>query len=256
MTFRLLISLGNKITQGTGWRVKFFMLLPELHEKHVAFHRVDEQDIEVDEIVQGWKLSAAKDPGADAKNFHFRVLTFLRLPKDCDPNSMTELDFSSSALSSVDLRTYPKLVTVSLANNELKSLEGSGIRTLSYLEGLDLRKNKLKDIDTICDEIKSLPKLKTLFIDENVGYPVDDAENRTKFLARMMSLVDPTMMALEVLNGKKVTLLEKVKAFKRIKNAPYNVVRDISKYFLILQGIYETGIVLKRKGYQAYRHIP
>lgn len=44
----------------------------------------------------------------------------------------------------------------------------------------------------------------------NPCFPVDDTENRVKFLSKLLMYYEPTNLPLKTLNGKKVTIVEKV----------------------------------------------
>jgi hypothetical protein len=59
--------------------VKLLSLLPELHQKHCALRKIDDTEIQVEEVVEAWKLS--KDSSVDPKNFRFHVITYLKVKK-------------------------------------------------------------------------------------------------------------------------------------------------------------------------------
>eukprot|EP01114_Cavostelium_apophysatum_P010445 TRINITY_DN2416_c0_g1_i11.p1 TRINITY_DN2416_c0_g1~~TRINITY_DN2416_c0_g1_i11.p1 ORF type:complete len:2801 (+),score=908.52 TRINITY_DN2416_c0_g1_i11:43-8445(+) len=209
---------GNKCTEGKNWRQKLLVQLPELHEKHQELKMIDESEITVEEIVQAWKSSSASNK-EESRNFRFQVLSLLKIPRSAfnDPSGLEELDFSNSGLSHVDLSKYPNLLQLSLAKNQLKSLEGSHVQDLLELRALDLSENALKDIDEVCGSLQNLKSLKILLLNGNPCFSVNDSENRIRFLSKMYQYFEPLNYPLKTLSGQKLTVQEKCAAMKRIK---------------------------------------
>ncbi len=53
-------------------------------------------------------------------------------------------------------------------------------------------------------------RLRVVYLDGNPCFTADDEENRVKFLAKYMTFYDPTNMTLTHLNGKVISVQEKV----------------------------------------------
>lgn len=81
---------------------------------------------------------------------------------------------------------------------------------LTNLQALDLNTNQLKDLDDVIDVLRSLPKLRTLFISSNPMFPTNDQENRIKFLSKLLQFYDPLTLPLKHLDSQKISILEKV----------------------------------------------
>lgn len=220
---------GNKLDK--NWRHKVLIDLPELHQRHCSLRMIDDEEITVDEIVEAWK--ASKQDIRDAKNFRFHVLILFRIPKDTDPLTLTELDFSNSGLESVDLFKYTSLTKLSLSKNELKELKETHLNLLTNLQALDLSTNKLKDLDDVEDTLKALPKLKTLFLTNNPIFPTNDKENRIKLLAKLLQNGNPVFFPLKYLDGEKITVKEKCEALKKVKGQTLEQIEDIRLQLVI-----------------------
>jgi len=132
---------------------------------------------------------------------------------------LTELDFSDCGVSHIDLSAYPKVKKLGLANNDLKSLDESNIRSVAQLEGLDIRNNKIKDMDTIIAVVKDLIHLQAIYLSGNPCFQTDDEENRLKFIAKLLNFMDPQAITIKSINGKMITIQEKVKSFKKLKKS-------------------------------------
>ena len=58
--------------------------------------------------------------------------------------------------------------------------------------------------------LKDLSHLKVVYMDKNPCFEADEEDSRIKFLAKYMAYYDPTNMPLLSLNGKLITVQEKV----------------------------------------------
>jgi hypothetical protein len=124
------------------------------------------------------------------------------------------------------------------------------LRSVTDLEGLDIRNNKLKDLDAVVAVIKDLTKLKALYIDGNPCFPQDEEENRLKFIARLLNYFDPFNIPLKYLNGKIISIQEKCRSFKKLKNPTFNVERMKLELCLLEKDAQPDHTIIDLSGYE------
>lgn len=143
-----------------------------------------------------------------------------------DPNieffSLRKLNMSKNKLKSFRSLNTPNITSLNLNNNEIEYMDVSNI---TQLEDLELRGNKLKDIDNI----KQLKKVKKIYAAENYFdditlfknlYELRQLHLRTNFISSLNTLCEDDFENLEYLNlrDNKIANLNELKSIVKLKN--------------------------------------
>lgn len=126
------------------------------------------------------------------KEFHFRHGKLTDIRPNLFPmpmRALEEVDLSYNSITKIESNSFknmPKLKTLKLSNNALKTLEGISTAELPELQLLDVSWNLLSTLGT--DFFKSVPKIKT-FIARN-NYLVDLEEKQWKDTPTSLRTID------------------------------------------------------------------
>eukprot|EP01027_Heterolobosea_sp_BB2_P012029 GEZU01017456.1.p1 GENE.GEZU01017456.1~~GEZU01017456.1.p1 ORF type:complete len:270 (+),score=62.91 GEZU01017456.1:91-810(+) len=126
------------------------------------------------------------------------------------------LDFSWNNISQVrNIEKFVNLKTLVLDNNNLESLEGSGIQDLKSLETLWLNNNNITDLDALITLLEKLPNLKYLSLLKNPACPNEFTGNDREDYQMYRYYVIYRLKNLKFLDAQPVTTEERKLAQKK-----------------------------------------
>jgi len=157
---------SNPITKSKTYRTKMLALLTRLRTIQCSL-RVLDYEISVEERVRAWKKAGgSKD---EIESFRSAIVLYQRIPKSIDKAQLKTLDLANANFSTIDLSPFLHLEVLLLKNNVLKSVTGTNLEALKYLRVLDLRNNKLTNMEEIPQMIENgnFPQLSSLGLEGN-----------------------------------------------------------------------------------------
>eukprot|EP00727_Mastigamoeba_balamuthi_P005634 m51a1_g1690 hypothetical protein (1072) ;mRNA; r:462527-466818 len=192
---------GNPFSKTSDYRDKFIRLVQNLWMvMRYPLGMLDEQEITPEEICRAASATGVKS--SSSKLFPFKIAIFRRAPQQVQLSGLLELKLEGCGLRTVAFFEIPKLIRLSLANNEITSSDigRSGIDRLTDLRALDLSHNKIKKKECFAHLVAVLPSLEGLWICPNPCFAEDSMKCRKKLFSKQKK-----RPLLRLLNGKPVT---------------------------------------------------
>jgi len=188
--------LGNRFSRDANYRSKFLSLIPGVYR--IRGHPLcvlDSNEITISERALAMPADGANPSSrmgslrssATLKSLRWNAALLRRLPATIPFDAILEGDFSRCTLSGIDLSMLPSMEKLSLAHNKITdaNLEKSNLSGLTNLRTLDLRDNKLKNLDSVCEVIDHLTCLEVLWVEENLCFSADNGTTRIRFFKKL-----------------------------------------------------------------------
>jgi len=153
--------------------------------------------------------------GSKYENFKLELIKALRFPADLQLEDITVLDLFDCSLSTFDLSPYPKLESLLIRRNYVKTVDAlTGLENLKHLKILDLRDNHLSRMEEVVSIVNDMPSLQGIGI---AGNKMTNHKNyRRKFL-KLLPILYEEWCNLKVLDDKIITIEEIVDVWKNKK---------------------------------------
>ena len=114
--------------------------------------------------------------------FRFLLCLQYSLPKGASFHLVKELILVDQHLAYIDFLSFPQLTKLFLGRNELTTLKDSRLSDCVHLRVLDVRSNRLRDLQEVIDLVASLPVLEYIGAKDNKWTNVPAARYRSHLL--------------------------------------------------------------------------
>ncbi|CEO96342.1 hypothetical protein PBRA_005013, partial [Plasmodiophora brassicae] len=173
----LLYLRGNPIMRTTQDRLKLISLISRMKQVECNL-RVIDTEVSLDERVDSWIASGGAVD--QAETLRYRAAIFQRVKKGVAPNEVLDLNLSGTNISIVSLKGFINMQRLTLRSNRLAKLLGADIEKMTNLRVLDVRDNRISNVQDITSVVSQLPELTFLGLSGNVGL---SANYRAEFIA-------------------------------------------------------------------------
>ena len=193
---------GNKLPK--EYRQQLLTILKYLPMRKSPFVSMDDTEITPDELFAAAQRAGTLKTVKNLQQFRFDLAFIRRVP---DTTVVSELDLSKAGLELLNLDGFPQLRKLSLAHNSLsnKFLVASQVATLTALYWLDLRFNKIRNLESLATCLAPLTNLVDLSF---VGNPCCGNLSRTDVGKRFERFLEPSV-PLVYLNDAELTVEER-----------------------------------------------
>jgi Leucine-rich repeat (LRR) protein len=208
------------------YRLTFIGHLQQLQSASRRLRFLDGLPISEDEVIRGLKELGHSHVDREMFRWHFVVAAHNSHPnsitfgKDGSNPECKSLDVADRKLQRGDFTRFPHLTYLNLSKNNFddQSLLESHLPRLQELIELNVSENNIKSMSHFARMINVMPKLRILRINRNPGYSKGDSERARRHMLASFENIHMTSFQLEYLNGKKITIDERMEAMVHARN--------------------------------------